>query len=278
MSKRFNLLNVFIFIILVMTVLFVTKKTSNQNEVSYLTVTYDCIHKNAEKLASNSFKRKNSTRFIREENILYVHGYIQDNILDQLKKHSTNLIVLSSLGGNFNSALKIAKYIRANNISTYIYPEAICASSCAILWAAGTHRAMGLHSSLIFHNPRISSLCLFVNNLSKIHKGDFSKISKILNYLKLESERLDNMGNLLLLDFLGVDFLDWYLSNRKDVFNKKTRNNLMKKSDVYLEASTAFKKGFSHEITGSIYENYTYVKNFKVSIRLPSYKLPDVYF
>ena len=63
-----------------------------------------------------------------------------DDILSQLDEKKPKLILLNSIGGNVLGALRFAKYVRKNQMNTWIAQNQTCASACALVFLAGTQR------------------------------------------------------------------------------------------------------------------------------------------
>ena len=63
-----------------------------------------------------------------------------DNILSQTDEKKPKLISLNSIGGNVLGALRFARYVRKNQMNTWIAHKQTCASACALVFLAGTQR------------------------------------------------------------------------------------------------------------------------------------------
>jgi hypothetical protein len=61
------------------------------------------------------------------------------------------LIVLAGPGGNVGAALAIGYEIRARGLKTFVPARGFCASSCALIWLAGTTRLLGMDAHIGFH-------------------------------------------------------------------------------------------------------------------------------
>lgn len=61
------------------------------------------------------------------------------------------LIVLAGPGGNVAAALTIGYEIRARGLKTFVPARSFCASSCALIWLAGTTRLLGMDAHIGFH-------------------------------------------------------------------------------------------------------------------------------
>ena len=71
----------------------------------------------------------------------------QDTIGDKLVRS----IVLDSRGGDVLEAMDIGERIRLKNADTTVGPDGKCASACALIWAAGTHRSIADGGRVGFH-------------------------------------------------------------------------------------------------------------------------------
>jgi hypothetical protein len=71
------------------------------------------------------------------------------------------IVFLESQGGMTWTALQIGKIIQQHGFSTAVVDEAVCASSCALIWLAGKERFMaptsriGFHASSTVENPGV---------------------------------------------------------------------------------------------------------------------------
>ena len=63
-----------------------------------------------------------------------------DQILSQLDDKKPKLILLNSIGGNVSGAVHFARYVRENQMNTWIAQNQTCASACALVFLAGTQR------------------------------------------------------------------------------------------------------------------------------------------
>lgn len=61
------------------------------------------------------------------------------------------LVVLAGPGGRVGPALTIGMEIRARNMKTFVPAGGLCASSCALIWVAGTTRMLGADAHIGFH-------------------------------------------------------------------------------------------------------------------------------
>ena len=91
--------------------------------------------------------------FSKGNELVFFHGPILlntiDDILSQLDEKKPKLILLNSIGGNVLGALRFAKYVRKNQMNTWIAHKQTCASACALVFLAGTQRLS--EGNLIVH-------------------------------------------------------------------------------------------------------------------------------
>jgi len=65
-------------------------------------------------------------------------------------------VVLNSGGGSLTPALNIGRFIRENNLQTYVPDGAGCFSACSLIWLAGTERHIGQAARIGFHAAYIA--------------------------------------------------------------------------------------------------------------------------
>ena len=63
-----------------------------------------------------------------------------DGVLSQLEDKKPKLILLNSIGGNVSGAVRFARYVRENEMNTWIAKNQTCASACALVFLAGIQR------------------------------------------------------------------------------------------------------------------------------------------
>ena len=82
--------------------------------------------------------------FGKDDEWVVFHGPILleevDQILSQLEDKKPKLILLNSIGGNVLGALRFARYVRQNQMNTWIAENQTCASACALVFLAGIQR------------------------------------------------------------------------------------------------------------------------------------------
>lgn len=96
---------------------------------------------------------------------LILSGNITEKTLPEIQRKSKslegNLVVLESLGGSLQEALKIGRFFRENNMRTHVGrlfddtdTEGVankCLSACAYAFLGGINREVGKHAKLGFH-------------------------------------------------------------------------------------------------------------------------------
>jgi hypothetical protein len=60
--------------------------------------------------------------------------------ITQLRIKKPRAIILDSYGGDISGAVQLAKYIHENSINTWVPQNAVCASSCALIFLSGKER------------------------------------------------------------------------------------------------------------------------------------------
>lgn len=99
--------------------------------------------------------------FCPSGNIFYeIYGDINDDTvfafktLFQARKHcGYTEVLLFSGGGYLEDGFELGRFFRKNSISTYVIPDADCASSCAVAFLGGTQRVLAGNGNLMFHSP-----------------------------------------------------------------------------------------------------------------------------
>ena len=61
------------------------------------------------------------------------------------------VVALISDGGNLREALEIGRAVRMKGFPTYVPPNSVCASACALIWLAGSPRNMTSSAQIGFH-------------------------------------------------------------------------------------------------------------------------------
>lgn len=89
-----------------------------------------------------------------EEGVIYIVGHIGPVVTEyifSLDPTKIKRIELNSYGGKLLQAIKIAKFIRDNNIDTYVGKTSICYSACTIIFQAGIKRTANKISKFLYH-------------------------------------------------------------------------------------------------------------------------------
>ena len=93
---------------------------------------------------SQSSATAGKLKFSESNELVFFQGPIIldeiDDILSQLTDKKPKLMLLDSIGGNIYGALQFAKYVRKNQMDTWISEGSACASACALVFLAGIER------------------------------------------------------------------------------------------------------------------------------------------
>ena len=93
---------------------------------------------------SQSSATAGKLKFSESNELVFFHGPILldeiDDILSQVDEKKPKVISLNSIGGNVLGALRFARYVRKNQMNTWIAHKQTCASACALVFLAGTQR------------------------------------------------------------------------------------------------------------------------------------------
>jgi len=116
--------------------------------------------------------------------------------------------LLSSKGGNFEEALRIAEVVRDKNLSTHLNAGSVCLSACSIIFMSGRsfnnsffikHRSMHPTATLGFHAPTIAARGGGGFDASDIDRAYSSAIEQIgKKLLKLGRYRDESWSNPLI--------------------------------------------------------------------------------
>jgi hypothetical protein len=86
---------------------------------------------------------------------IVISGEISSPDTQKFRQISTRypkaVVILSSNGGSLLPAIEIGKIIKIAGYVTLVPDKAICASSCALIWVAGTTRFMAANGRVGFH-------------------------------------------------------------------------------------------------------------------------------
>jgi len=90
------------------------------------------------------------------------------------------VVVLLSDGGNLREALEIGKAIRMKGFPTYVAPNDVCASACALIWLAGSPRNMSSSARIGFHAVYVNA-----SGVPEISSSGNAVVGSYLNSLGL---------------------------------------------------------------------------------------------
>jgi hypothetical protein len=83
---------------------------------------------------------------------LYIEGRIGHRVFKTLKENpQIRSLSLHSPGGSTGVAEKIGELVRDRGLTTWMRPQAICASSCTLVFQAGVRRYAGPEGLLFYH-------------------------------------------------------------------------------------------------------------------------------
>ena len=106
-------------------------------------------------LSACAYQEPSSTIVIGgESGVVYIYGWIGPDLAEQIiSMNPTKIkrIELNSGGGKLNAAFKIAKFIRKNNLKTYVGEYQICASACTVIFQSGTIRIAHETATFMYH-------------------------------------------------------------------------------------------------------------------------------
>lgn len=91
----------------------------------------------------------------RDVAVIFVTGKFLPGDGERFVSYATDdkaIIVLESPGGNVVSAITMGEHIRMKGYKTFVAPESICASACALVWLAGSVRGGTETSKIGFHS------------------------------------------------------------------------------------------------------------------------------
>jgi len=71
--------------------------------------------------------------------------------MDRVQSMNPTTVSLQNDGGDFDSAIEIALYVRDHGMTTVV--DGVCASSCAFIWLAGETKVLGENAVLEIHPP-----------------------------------------------------------------------------------------------------------------------------
>ena len=82
--------------------------------------------------------------FTKDNDLAALRGFITSNkaeeAITELRIKKPRAIILNSYGGDISGAVQLAKYIHENSINTWVPQNAVCASSCALIFLSGKER------------------------------------------------------------------------------------------------------------------------------------------
>ena len=89
-----------------------------------------------------------------EPGVVYIYGRIDAALVERviaLDPTEIKRIELNSIGGKLFDAFKIAKFVRENNLETYVGKYKTCASACTVIFQAGVKRVAHETAYFMYH-------------------------------------------------------------------------------------------------------------------------------
>lgn len=87
--------------------------------------------------------------------LVFVDGEIVEGdllrVMQAVEQVAHPIILLRSPGGDASEGMAIGRYLRSVGAATGVAPDFLCASACAMIWAAGTQRYLSPTSLIGFH-------------------------------------------------------------------------------------------------------------------------------
>lgn len=114
-----------------------------------------------------------------------------------------NAVFLDSPGGDVGEALKIANLLDQSFANTFVDKDAVCASSCFLIWAAGSIR--NLSGRLGVHRITLSSSDVDVNKTDKVVRPASQSVESFLIRMGMPRKILDKMNETSSSDIFIVD-------------------------------------------------------------------------
>jgi hypothetical protein len=121
-----------------------------------------------------------------------------DSLLGEKPDASRVIICLSSPGGAFIAGMNMATSIHDKHLATLVPNGALCGSMCAIIWVAGSTKAVGGSESAIgFHNIYSGATGLAVASDNAIPRSFLGKLGLGYKAISWMTEKPANGGNFL---------------------------------------------------------------------------------
>jgi len=103
-------------------------------------------------------------------------------------------LYLDSPGGDVREALKIAKFIEQNYIETFVESNTTCASSCFLIFSAGTRRVMKQNAKIGVHRISLQANELSIKKAESALQPASEDIGKFLARTGMPRRVLDKMN------------------------------------------------------------------------------------
>ena len=120
-------------------------------------------------------------------------------------------LYLDSPGGDVREALKIASFIEQNFIDTIVESGSTCASSCFLIFSAGSRRVMKQGAKIGVHRITLSAYELDIAKTESIVQPTAENVEKYLRRTGMPSRVLEKMNETPASSVYWVTF-DWLLN------------------------------------------------------------------
>lgn len=75
----------------------------------------------------------------------------QKRLVQEMLPFDQGVVFLNSFGGNLVAGMEMGKAIRLKGFATYVPPNSVCASACALAWLGGQRRLISTSGRIGFH-------------------------------------------------------------------------------------------------------------------------------
>lgn len=104
------------------------------------------------------------------------------------------LVLLDSMGGDVEEALKIGKLLKKNFSTTSVDVNKVCMSSCFLIWAGGVDRIFNQSAKLGVHRLALSAKEININKTEKLTMPISKKVDIYLKENGIPSKIIDRMN------------------------------------------------------------------------------------
>lgn len=159
-------------------------------------------------------------------NVLEISGAIEKGDYSKLKKLLLDkkenfvafqrLVLLDSVGGDVQEALKIGELMRKNFSTTYVNADKVCFSSCFLIWAGSVKRIVNESAKLGVHRLALASKESSINKTEKLTSPMLSIVDTYLRKNGIPSKVIDRMNETSPSDIYLIS-QDWLI--KEDLIN-----------------------------------------------------------